>query len=423
MPRPARPAAARCEVVGLHVHHGLQPEADAWVRHLQAQARRWAARGLPVSLQWQRLQGAPAAGDSVEAWARRERYAALAEMARGCGAGIVLLAHHRRDQAETFLLQALRGAGPAGLAAMPREAQRDGIVWARPWLDAAARGHRRLCAAPSAGLRRRPQQCRPRAWRATACATSVWPALAHGFRARRGQPGRAAPRARRRPRPACASWRRSTCRCAGRPALHRADAGWRCRPRAARNLLRAWLARRRPAPVCPKAWCSACCANCPRQRMPARWPWRRRRAAAACRAAAGGARRGSPAVAPEPQRHRPEPGRALRRARLGRQLRGAARVDSGRPGAAAAAPLRAARAQRRRTLPARQRHAAAQPEEAVPGRRRARLAARRAACSTARSDLLFVPGLGVDARRQAAPAARRMLGLRWLPARPLRADG
>jgi tRNA(Ile)-lysidine synthase len=51
------------------------------------------------------------------------------------GASLVLLAHHRRDQAETFVLQALRGAGPAGLAAMPRSVQRDGITWARPWLD------------------------------------------------------------------------------------------------------------------------------------------------------------------------------------------------------------------------------------------------------------------------------------------------
>jgi len=46
-----------------------------------------------------------------------------------------LLAHHRRDQAETVLLQALRGAGPAGLAAMPASARRSGLTWARPWLN------------------------------------------------------------------------------------------------------------------------------------------------------------------------------------------------------------------------------------------------------------------------------------------------
>ena len=128
-------AGSALQVVALHVHHGLQAEADEWVRHLQRQARRWSASGLPVRLAWRRLQGSPPRGESIEAWARRERYVALAEMARDCGAGVVLLAHHRRDQAETFLLQALRGAGPAGLAAMPREALRDGIVWDRPWLD------------------------------------------------------------------------------------------------------------------------------------------------------------------------------------------------------------------------------------------------------------------------------------------------
>jgi tRNA(Ile)-lysidine synthase len=168
------------QVIGLHVHHGLQPEADAWVRHLQAQARRWAARGLPVSLQWHRLQGAPAVGDSIEAWPRRGRYAALAEMARACGAGVVLLAHHRRDQAETFLLQALRGAGAAGLAGMPAQAVRDGIVWARPWLDhpreaieAYVRRHRlSFVEDPSNGDRRLARNRLRQA---------VWPALATSF--------------------------------------------------------------------------------------------------------------------------------------------------------------------------------------------------------------------------------------------------
>ncbi len=81
-----------------------------------------------------RLEGLPGPGESVEAWARHHRYAALARLAAGLGCGIVLLAHHRHDQAETVLLQALRGAGPAGLAGMPASAPRDGIVWARPWL-------------------------------------------------------------------------------------------------------------------------------------------------------------------------------------------------------------------------------------------------------------------------------------------------
>ncbi|GAP35672.1 tRNA lysidine(34) synthetase TilS [Piscinibacter sakaiensis] len=121
-------------VVALHVHHGLSAAADAWVRHGAEQVAAWQAEGLPIDWCWRRLAGRPPRGDSVEAWARAGRYAALATMAREAGAGVVLLAHHRRDQAETLLLQALRGAGPAGLAAMPRCAERDGLVWLRPWL-------------------------------------------------------------------------------------------------------------------------------------------------------------------------------------------------------------------------------------------------------------------------------------------------
>src|SRR5439155_1569529 len=52
------------------------------------------------------------------------------------GADVVLLAHHQDDQAETVLLQLLRGAGPQGLAAMP-EARTDamGVKWLRPLID------------------------------------------------------------------------------------------------------------------------------------------------------------------------------------------------------------------------------------------------------------------------------------------------
>lgn len=117
-------------VLAFHVHHGLQPEADGWAAHCEA-----VALELGAGFACTRLDGAPGRGDSVEAWARDGRHRALHDMAVAAGADLLLLAHHRQDQAETFLLQAMRGAGSAGLAGMPRAQWRDGICWARPWLD------------------------------------------------------------------------------------------------------------------------------------------------------------------------------------------------------------------------------------------------------------------------------------------------
>lgn len=118
------------QVLALHIDHGLHPDSAQWAAAVSRQARRW---GADVAVR--RLDSAPPRGSSVEAWARRARYAAMSEMARDAGCTTVLLAHHRGDQAETFLLQAVRGQGLAGLAAMPTEALRDGITWIRPWLQ------------------------------------------------------------------------------------------------------------------------------------------------------------------------------------------------------------------------------------------------------------------------------------------------
>lgn len=126
--------AGGVEVWALHVHHGLSANADAWLAHAEQTCSQWASQGLPVRLLARRVMVPLAPGDSVESEARKARYAALSEMAHEVGVDLVLLAHHRRDQAETVLLQALRGAGVKGLAAMPAEAERDGLRWARPWL-------------------------------------------------------------------------------------------------------------------------------------------------------------------------------------------------------------------------------------------------------------------------------------------------
>jgi tRNA(Ile)-lysidine synthase len=127
----ARTGAA---VHALHVQHGLSAHAPSWEAHVGEQVRAWSA-WCRVDLRVRRLQLVVPAGASLEAHARKARYQALAELAREAGCDTVLLAHHRDDQVETFLLQALRGAGPAGLSAMPDDIGRDGIRWVRPWLD------------------------------------------------------------------------------------------------------------------------------------------------------------------------------------------------------------------------------------------------------------------------------------------------
>ena len=122
-------------VVALHVHHGLSAQADGWLRHAEAVCESWGAEGLPVHLLSRHASLTLSPGDSVEAVARAARHVALQDMALEAGADLLLLAHHRQDQAETLLLQALRGGGVAGLAGIPRDVIREGVRWVRPWLD------------------------------------------------------------------------------------------------------------------------------------------------------------------------------------------------------------------------------------------------------------------------------------------------
>ena len=124
-------AAPRIRAAGLralHVHHGLHPDADAWAAHCQT-----VCDALGVALTVARVQVDRTAGLGLEGAARAARHAAFAD-ALGDDE-ILALAHHRDDQAETFLLRALRSAGPDGLAAMrPWRRLGRGWLW-RPLLD------------------------------------------------------------------------------------------------------------------------------------------------------------------------------------------------------------------------------------------------------------------------------------------------
>ncbi|MGF1529670.1 MAG: tRNA lysidine(34) synthetase TilS, partial [Candidatus Competibacterales bacterium] len=97
--------------VAVHVHHGLQGEADAWAIHCRRQAHGWG-----VGFRLLKVEVPSGTGQGIEGAARSARYRALGGLLGPDDA--LVTAHHRDDQAETLLLRLLRGAGPTGLAAM-----------------------------------------------------------------------------------------------------------------------------------------------------------------------------------------------------------------------------------------------------------------------------------------------------------------
>jgi tRNA(Ile)-lysidine synthase len=109
----------------VHVHHQLSPYSDSWANFC---AQLCAACAIPFHLE--RIDITPLREHGVEAAARQLRYQAIAKHATD----FLLLAHHADDQAETLLLQLLRGSGVKGAAAMPLVAQRE-CAWLRPLLN------------------------------------------------------------------------------------------------------------------------------------------------------------------------------------------------------------------------------------------------------------------------------------------------
>ncbi len=117
-------------LVAVHVNHRLHADAAAWEAHCGATARR-----LDVSFISRQVAIAADDKRGPEAAARAARYAAISEMMQAFDC--VLSAHHEDDQAETLLLNLLRGSGPAGLAGIGAF-QTFGCGWLmRPMLDAA----------------------------------------------------------------------------------------------------------------------------------------------------------------------------------------------------------------------------------------------------------------------------------------------
>jgi tRNA(Ile)-lysidine synthase len=111
-------------VAAIHVHHGLSPNADRWAAFCRAFCKRI---GVPLSVRRVRIRRA---GKGLESAARDARYEAFLKSPFK----VIALAHNLDDQAETVLMNLLRGAGARGASGMGERSRRGGKTFWRPFL-------------------------------------------------------------------------------------------------------------------------------------------------------------------------------------------------------------------------------------------------------------------------------------------------
>ncbi|EIJ42565.1 tRNA(Ile)-lysidine synthetase [Beggiatoa alba B18LD] len=112
----------------IHIHHGLQADADSWAKHCQVTCL---ALKIPCTVSYAQVQVPK--GESLEACAREARYHLFSQHLQAND--LLIIAQHADDQAETVLLQLFRGAGTTGLAAMAMLSPFAQATLFRPLLD------------------------------------------------------------------------------------------------------------------------------------------------------------------------------------------------------------------------------------------------------------------------------------------------
>lgn len=118
----------KLNLLAVYIDHGLQAASSSWAEHCERQCRQ-----LNIPFRVISVNAEPQKGEGPEAAARNARYAAFKEIVQAdmC----LLTAQHQQDQAETVLLQLLRGGGAAGLAAMPQICAFENGWHSRPLLN------------------------------------------------------------------------------------------------------------------------------------------------------------------------------------------------------------------------------------------------------------------------------------------------
>lgn len=118
---------AQTDIKAIHINHNLSPNAQCWQQHCLSLCNEL---GIEIVVKSVQLQDQ---GLGLEASARLARYAAIAEEVTP--QELVLVGQHQNDQVETFFLQLLRGAGPAGLSGMAEYSVNEfGTQLLRPFL-------------------------------------------------------------------------------------------------------------------------------------------------------------------------------------------------------------------------------------------------------------------------------------------------
>ncbi|API86491.1 tRNA lysidine(34) synthetase TilS [Francisella uliginis] len=100
-------------VIAIYINHNVHPSALEWQAHCQITCKEYDLQFISHS-----LRQAPK-GESFEAWASKQRMSFFQQTMKNYSNPLLLLGHHQDDQAETFIIQAMRGSGLAGLSGMP----------------------------------------------------------------------------------------------------------------------------------------------------------------------------------------------------------------------------------------------------------------------------------------------------------------
>jgi tRNA(Ile)-lysidine synthase len=117
------------KLTAIYINHQLQPQSEQWALFCQNICNQY-----QINFICEKVNASPKAGESIENFARTQRYALFCKHIRP-ERDILVLAHHQDDQAETVLFRLIKGAGPKGLSGMAKLVHYQNRLIYRPLLS------------------------------------------------------------------------------------------------------------------------------------------------------------------------------------------------------------------------------------------------------------------------------------------------